>query len=167
MGFAHHIASDTTELTGGWTSARPPVELPGRVVGGAGAEAHLLEEPAFDAFDCKIAGTLASVSPYGASAAPAGVATEISGAEARVLRYLPTSLSAREIAAELWLSANTVKTHMRHLYAKLDAHTRREAVDKARASGLLATRKRTSAAHVTGTFLRRSTARGFDLGAMR
>jgi LuxR family maltose regulon positive regulatory protein len=58
--------------------------------------------------------------------------------EIRVLRYLPTNLSAPEIAAELYLSPNTVKTHMRHLYAKLGTHHRAEAVARARALGLLA-----------------------------
>jgi LuxR family transcriptional regulator, maltose regulon positive regulatory protein len=58
--------------------------------------------------------------------------------EARVLRYLPTHLSAREIAGELYLSANTVKTHQRHLYQKLGARNRMQAVGRARALGLLA-----------------------------
>ena len=58
--------------------------------------------------------------------------------ETRVLRYLPTHLGAPEIAAELYLSANTVKTHLRHLYQKLGAHSRQEAVQHARAGGLLA-----------------------------
>jgi DNA-binding CsgD family transcriptional regulator len=57
--------------------------------------------------------------------------------ETRVLRYLPTHLGTPEIAAELYLSANTVKTHLRHLYRKLGAHNRREAVQRARAIGLL------------------------------
>jgi len=57
--------------------------------------------------------------------------------ETRVLRYLPTHLSAREIAAELYLSPNTVKTHQRHLYEKLGAHSRAQAVERARALGLL------------------------------
>jgi len=57
--------------------------------------------------------------------------------EARVLRYLATRLGAPEIAAELFLSANTVMTHLRHLYHKLGAHTRHEAVQRAQAIGLL------------------------------
>lgn len=63
----------------------------------------------------------------------------ITHGEGRVLRFLPTRLSTREIAAELRLSANTVKTHRRHLYAKLGAHSRAQAVEQARILGLLAT----------------------------
>ena len=55
-----------------------------------------------------------------------------------MLRYLPTNLSAPEIASELYVSPNTVKTHIRHLYAKLGTHRRAEAVERARALGLLA-----------------------------
>ena len=55
-----------------------------------------------------------------------------------VLRYLPTNLIAPEIARELSVSPNTVKTHIRHLYAKFGTHHRAEAVDLARALGLLA-----------------------------
>jgi LuxR family transcriptional regulator, maltose regulon positive regulatory protein len=63
---------------------------------------------------------------------------ELSEAELRVLRYLSTNLKAPEIAAELFVSANTVRTHLRHIYAKLDAHSRGEAVARARELGLLA-----------------------------
>ena len=55
-----------------------------------------------------------------------------------MLRYLPSNLSAPEIAAELFVSANTVRTHMRRIYAKLDAHSRGAAVERARDLGLLA-----------------------------
>ena len=65
--------------------------------------------------------------------------------ETRVLRYLPTNLSAREIADELYLSVNTVKTHQRHLYQKLGARSRSEAVEQARVLGLLATPSRRGA----------------------
>ena len=47
-----------------------------------------------------------------------------------MLRYLPTNLTAPEIAGELYVSRNTVKAHTRHLYAKLGAHRRAEAVDR-------------------------------------
>ncbi|HEY6693389.1 MAG TPA: LuxR C-terminal-related transcriptional regulator [Solirubrobacteraceae bacterium] len=63
---------------------------------------------------------------------------ELSEAELRVLRYLPSNLKATEIAAELFVSANTVRTHLRHIYAKLDVHGRSEAVGRARELGLLA-----------------------------
>ncbi len=62
----------------------------------------------------------------------------LSNSEIRVLRYLPTYLSAPEIATELSVSTSTVKTHLRNLYAKLGAHSRAEAVERARALGLLA-----------------------------
>jgi LuxR family maltose regulon positive regulatory protein len=62
----------------------------------------------------------------------------LSQSETRILRYLPTNLSVPEIAEQTYLSANTVKTHMRHLYEKLGAHSRGEAVARARALALLA-----------------------------
>jgi LuxR family maltose regulon positive regulatory protein len=62
----------------------------------------------------------------------------LSNSEIRVLRYLPTNLPAPEIARELSISVNTVRTHMRHLYVKLDVHSRADAVKRARTLGLLA-----------------------------
>ena len=74
--------------------------------------------------------------------APAGrrpeLREELSDGELRVLRYLPSNLSAPEIGNELYLSLNTIKSHMRHIYAKLGVHRRTEAVDRARELGLLA-----------------------------
>lgn len=58
--------------------------------------------------------------------------------EIRVLRHLPTHLTAPEVASELPVSTTTVKTHLRNVYAKLGAHSRAEAVQSARALGLLA-----------------------------
>jgi LuxR family maltose regulon positive regulatory protein len=68
----------------------------------------------------------------------------LSKSEIRVLRYMPTSLSTPEIARELSLSVHTVRTHVRHLFAKLGAHGRSEAVARARALGLLAPSGRTT-----------------------
>ena len=72
------------------------------------------------------------------SAPPAALREELSEAELRVVRYLPSNLKASEIAAELTVSTNTIRTHLRHIYAKLDAHGRAEAVVRARELGLLA-----------------------------
>ncbi len=60
-----------------------------------------------------------------------------SPAEWAVLRLLATDLSQREIADQLFLSLNTVKTHTANLYQKLGAHSRSEAVAQGRAAGLL------------------------------
>lgn len=54
-----------------------------------------------------------------------------------VLRYLPTMYKASEIAADLFVSINTVKTHQQAIYRKLGVSTRRDAVDRARERNLL------------------------------
>jgi LuxR family maltose regulon positive regulatory protein len=74
----------------------------------------------------------------GPPAQPRALHQPLSQAETRVLRYLPTHLSAVEIASELSVSVNTVRTHIGHLYDKLGTHRRAEAVQHARALGLLA-----------------------------
>jgi LuxR family maltose regulon positive regulatory protein len=58
--------------------------------------------------------------------------------ETAVLRFLPTMMSNHEIAAELFVSVNTAKTHLRAIYRKLGATDRREAVQRARELQLLA-----------------------------
>ena len=58
-------------------------------------------------------------------------------AERRVLELLPTELSLKEIAARLDVSRDTVKSHVGDLYRKLEAHSRSEAVSRARELGLL------------------------------
>ena len=63
---------------------------------------------------------------------------ELSPGELRVLRYLPTNLSRREIASELSVSPNTVSTHIRSIYAKLSVADRSAAVRRARELRLLA-----------------------------
>ncbi len=56
----------------------------------------------------------------------------LSARETVVLRYLPTLLSNQEIAGELFVSVNTVKTHLKSIYRKLGVSDRREAVRLAR-----------------------------------
>ena len=63
---------------------------------------------------------------------------ELTETELRVLRFLPTNLSRPEIARELYLSVNTVNTHLRNVYAKLDARDRSSAVERARELRLIA-----------------------------
>ena len=65
-------------------------------------------------------------------------AEELSPGELRVLRYLPTNLTRPEIAGELSVSLNTVSTHLRSIYAKLQVRDRSSAVQRARELRLLA-----------------------------
>jgi LuxR family transcriptional regulator, maltose regulon positive regulatory protein len=62
---------------------------------------------------------------------------QLSPSELRVLRYLPTNLSRPEIARELSVSVNTVNTHIRSIYTKLQAQDRSSAVQRAREMRLL------------------------------
>ena len=112
-------------------------------------ERHARQRTAHPALIRKVISMLGGKTPAAPAAGPPEQATPAAGlpqplpepisqAEARVLRLLQTSLSAPEIARELYVSVNTVRTHMRHLYDKLGAHRRLEALDRARALGLLA-----------------------------
>ncbi|MGC2373665.1 MAG: LuxR C-terminal-related transcriptional regulator, partial [Solirubrobacteraceae bacterium] len=73
-----------------------------------------------------------------ATTALAGPAT-LTMAELRILRFLPTHLSFREIGARLHVSTNTVKTQAHAVYRKLDVSSRSEAVARATDIGLLDT----------------------------
>jgi LuxR family transcriptional regulator, maltose regulon positive regulatory protein len=64
-------------------------------------------------------------------------ASPLSEREQAILGYLPTMMPNREIAAELSVSVNTVKTHLKAIYRKLDVPGRREAVVRARELGLM------------------------------
>ena len=67
---------------------------------------------------------------------------ELSPSELRVLRYLPTNLTRAEIARELYVSINTVNSHIRTIYSKLGARDRSSAVRRARELRLLSTARR-------------------------
>jgi LuxR family maltose regulon positive regulatory protein len=60
-------------------------------------------------------------------------------AELGVLRQLATDLSVREISERLFLSPNTIRSHRRALYLKLDVHSRYELIARATTLGLLET----------------------------
>ena len=57
--------------------------------------------------------------------------------ELLVLRYLPSRLSNADIAARLYVSINTLKTHIKNIYRKLEVGDRGEAIARAEELGLL------------------------------
>ena len=76
-------------------------------------------------------------SPAAGDQPPPPDAEELSPGELKVLRYLPTNMSRPEIAGELSVSLNTVSTHIRSIYAKLQVRDRSSAVQRARELQLL------------------------------
>jgi len=83
----------------------------------------------------RIAEAEAGAAAAAAAALPARAS--LTTAELRVLRFLPTHLSFREIADHLYVSPNTVKTQAHAVYRKLDASSRSQAVTRATELGLL------------------------------
>jgi LuxR family transcriptional regulator, maltose regulon positive regulatory protein len=78
--------------------------------------------------------------PASERSAGAGMKTllePLSDRELAVLRFLPTMMSNAEIASEMFVSVNTVKTHLKHVYRKLDVADRRDCVKRARELRLL------------------------------
>jgi LuxR family maltose regulon positive regulatory protein len=73
-----------------------------------------------------------------AAASDAQLREPLTERERVVLGYLPSTMTAAEVAAALTVSEATVRTHLRHIYEKLGATGRRDAVDRARTLGLLA-----------------------------
>jgi LuxR family transcriptional regulator, maltose regulon positive regulatory protein len=101
-------------------------------------ERHARHRTAHAALLAEILSVLAGSKPAPTPTGPQPPLEPLTDREIRVLRYLPTNLSTPEIANELYVSSNTVKTHIRNLYAKLGTHRRAEAVARARTLGLLA-----------------------------
>ncbi|HEY4726140.1 MAG TPA: LuxR C-terminal-related transcriptional regulator, partial [Actinomycetota bacterium] len=79
--------------------------------------------------------TAAAAAGRAATAGP--LVVPLSEREQVVLRYLSSRLSAGEIADELYVSLNTVKTHIKSIYRKLDTNRRWDAVKRARQLQLL------------------------------
>ncbi len=101
-------------------------------------ERHPRHRTAHGALLNDVLNVLAGAQPAARTGQPAALSDDLTDSELRVLRYLPGNLSAPEIGRELCLSIHTVKAHMSHIYAKLGAHRRTEAVERARVLGLLA-----------------------------
>ena len=68
---------------------------------------------------------------------PQQLAEPLTDREEEVLRLLRSTLSLREIGQELFLSANTIKTHTRAIYRKLGVSTRQEAIERGHQMGIL------------------------------
>ena len=95
-------------------------------------------ETAHAALLAGILDVLHGASPASGNHRPPPDLEELSPGELRVLRYLPTNLSRPEIAGELSVSVNTVSTHVRSIYAKLQVSDLSSAVQRARELRLLA-----------------------------
>jgi LuxR family transcriptional regulator, maltose regulon positive regulatory protein len=97
-------------------------------------EAHVKRGTVHEAFAMLVAERLAApvVQPSG------GRHSTLTQRELSILRYLRTSMPNAEIAAELFVSVNTVKTHTASIYRKLGVSGRREAIRKAEGLGLFA-----------------------------
>src|SRR3954452_4845242 len=113
-----------------------------RMARAAGDHAHardLLEDARRRVAACPSPGMMAERLRAAPAAKAEGAATDdLSERELAVLRLLPSDLSLREIGNELYVSLNTIKTHVRNIYAKLRVGSREEAVARAREHGLLA-----------------------------
>jgi LuxR family transcriptional regulator, maltose regulon positive regulatory protein len=113
--------------------------LPFAMTGSAGLlEALPRHQTTHGALLADILDVLHSSSPPAKEQSSLLPAKELSPGELRVLRYLPTNLSRTEIAGELSVSLNTVSTHLRSIYAKLQVRDRSSAVRCARELRLLA-----------------------------
>jgi LuxR family maltose regulon positive regulatory protein len=114
-----------------FTGAGPPIAALLRKVAGKGVATsyvnRLLAEPESEA----------TAMPSTAIPSPATLIAPLSERELEVLRLLRTPLSQREIGDRLTVSVNTIRTHVKHIYEKLDVHSRLGAVERAEELGLL------------------------------
>ncbi|HWS45234.1 MAG TPA: helix-turn-helix transcriptional regulator, partial [Acidimicrobiia bacterium] len=72
-----------------------------------------------------------------AGSGPSRYVETLTERELMVLGFLPTMMSNSEIAAEMFFSVNTVKTHLKSIYRKLEVSRRRDAVVRARELNLI------------------------------
>ena len=65
------------------------------------------------------------------------LADPLTDRELEILSFLPSRLTNTELAERCYVSVNTIKTHMAHIYRKLDAPNRNAAITRSRELGLL------------------------------
>ena len=101
--------------------------------------AALLRSAAAEGIAPAYAGRLshAFVQGDGPQASARPLAESLSERELHVLRLLATELSGPEIARELYVSVNTLRTHTRHIFGKLEVSSRADAIRRARELGLV------------------------------
>ncbi|WP_395656203.1 LuxR C-terminal-related transcriptional regulator [Nocardioides sp.] len=104
------------------------------------AVVELVELAAWRAPEAWLARLRRAQAPAAVPARSRELVVELTEREREVLRLLPSRLTLREIAAELFVSPNTLKFHLRVIYRKLGVNSRSEAVDTARVLRLLARR---------------------------
>jgi LuxR family transcriptional regulator, maltose regulon positive regulatory protein len=90
-----------------------------------------------DPYVTELARQVERVVPNAAQSQPSGIVEPLTAREREVLGFLPSHLSGRDIAAKIYVSPNTVKSHMKAIYRKIGAASRSEAVDIAISRGLL------------------------------
>ena len=109
--------------------------LPAQVLGTSRAERHARRRTAHAGLPFEVLGLLPGSKP----GSPSGSPRDCPSRSVTARPALPADPPVPpEIAGELCVSVNTTRTHMRHVYNKLGAHRRREAVERARTLGLLA-----------------------------
>jgi LuxR family maltose regulon positive regulatory protein len=139
--------------TRSYTSGRPDDAWPALEVALALVERHGYFRLVLDsglAVDSLLRDYIARAEPYSQTAwhllqrLPSTRATDgtlavetLTERELAVLRHLPSMKSNEEIAAEMFFSVNTIKTHLKSIYRKLGVNRRRAAVEEARARSLL------------------------------
>lgn len=101
----------------------------------AGRPANRLLRAVLHAASMPYVRELVSIAEHEGAASTFGPAG-LSRRELEIVRYLPTPLSSAEIAGQLYISLNTLKTHLRSVYRKLGVTGRREAVERAKELGL-------------------------------
>jgi len=129
---ANQVTHGTAALDRAVALARPLGVVRPFVLAGPHVRSLLGSRPA-----ARGSGLFASRLATARTAVLAEPAAPLSERELDVLTLLPSLLSAGEIAEELTVSVNTVKTHIRSIYTKLGASSRREAVQHAQRRGLL------------------------------
>jgi LuxR family transcriptional regulator, maltose regulon positive regulatory protein len=126
---AHELLAAAVELAADEEVIQPLLDRPAALELLAAGRGRFGRREAF------VERVLAATRPHGST--PDRGAGRLTPGELAVLRELPSLLSLREIAEARAVSVNTVKTHLRSIYRKLDADGRREAVEAGRRRGLL------------------------------